>query len=113
MKFNMGHWQLMPGTEAFYPVSIVDVGIEPDALTVTGYFRDVNHRADLLDGKIVTARFSSPLPDVIRVQFTHFKGRRERLPVFDLDYAATNPSAITGSDENHVWLTAGQLSVVI
>ena len=113
MKFNRGHWALLPGTEAIYPLTVVDVQVEPDALVVTGYSKVVQGRWDYLDGAIITARFSSPMPDVIRVQLTHFKGRRERQPVFDLDYAASNPQASTGRDDQQAWLKAGHLAVIV
>jgi alpha-D-xyloside xylohydrolase len=112
MKFNYGHWSLLPGTQAIYPVSVVDVRIEPDALVVTCYDHPIHSRSDYLSGTIITARFSSPMPDVIRVQLTHFKGQRERLPTFDLDYTRANPAASTGRDEHQAWLNAGHLSVV-
>jgi alpha-D-xyloside xylohydrolase len=111
MKFDEGHWRLLPGTQAVYPVAIVDVRTEPDALVVTGYNRPVRGRWDYLDGSAITARFSSPMPDVIRVQLTHFKGRREPQPVFDLDYSLTNAAAIIGCDDQKAWLKAGKLAV--
>lgn len=113
MKFNHGHWRLLPGTEAIYPVSIVDVRTEPDALIVTGYDRVIHSRGSYLEGTIITARFTSPLPDVIRVQITHFKGRQERLPTFDLDYTQSNPLVSTGQYEHQAWLKTGTLSVSI
>jgi alpha-D-xyloside xylohydrolase len=113
VKFNFGHWQILPGIEAIFPVSIVDVQVEPSALVVVGYNHHVHHRANLLDGVVITARFTSPMPDVIRVQLTHFKGRRDRLPAFDLDYARRNPNVSTGRDETHAWLKAGNLSVSV
>ena len=94
MKFNLGYWKMLPDTQAIIPVSIVDVRAEPDALVVTGFDRVVRTRDDLIGGTTITARFTSPAPDVIRVQVTHFKGRRERLPAFDLDYAQANASAV-------------------
>ncbi len=113
MKFEEGAWRILPGTEAFYPVSVVDVQIEPDALTVTGYHVPIQGRWSYLDGKSLTARFTSPMPNVIRVQLTHFKGRRLRLPAFDLDYTLSNGGVSTGHDEKSAWLTAGGLSVVV
>jgi alpha-D-xyloside xylohydrolase len=113
MKFNFGHWQLLPGTQAIYPVSVRDVITEPDALVVTGYSHPIRSRNDLIDGTSLTARFTSPFPDVIRVQLTHFKGRQPRLPAFDLDYASSNPHASTGQDGQTAWLKAGQLSVQV
>jgi alpha-D-xyloside xylohydrolase len=111
MKFNHGYWKLLPGTEAIFPTTIVDVKLEPDALVVTGYDRPITERWDYLDGATITARFTSPLPDVIRVQLTHWKGQRAHLPVFDLDYGLSNPDVSIGSDEHKVWLRSGSLSV--
>jgi alpha-D-xyloside xylohydrolase len=111
MRFQQGHWRLLPGTVVVYPVSVVDVRVEPDALVLTGYDRAIRRRWDYLDGAAIAARFSSPVPNVIRVQLTHFKGRRERLPVLDLDYSLVNRAASTGRDERQAWLNAGNLSV--
>ncbi len=113
MKFESGQWRLLPGTEAVYPLTITDVCLEPDALIVSGYSRHVRERNDYLEGSLFNVRFSSPLPDVIRVQITHFKGRRERQPVFDLDYTLNNPEVSTGSDGQQAWLNAGCLSIVV
>ncbi len=113
MKFNHGHWRLLPGTQGIFPVSIVDVCAEPDALVVTGYDHVIHSRGNYLNGTIITARFTSPLTNVIRVQVTHFKGRRERLPRFDLDYQRNNASVSVGQDEHRAWLKAGSVSVVI
>ena len=113
MKFDAGNWKLLPGTEAMYPLTVVDVRTEPDALVVIGYDKVVNHRADYLDGAVFTARFTSPMPDVLRVQITHFKGRRPRLPAFDLDYSLSNANVEIGRDETHAWLKTGDLSVVV
>ena len=107
MKFNLGQWFLLPGVEAIYPVSITDVSTEDGALTIQGYDHHIHTRSSFIHGSIITARFSSPMPGVIRVQMAHHKGRRERTPAFDLDYASQNVSATTGCDEHNVWLDAG------
>ncbi len=113
MKFNLGHWEILPGTEAIFPLSVVDVQVLPDALVVTGYDRPINARWDYLNGAMITARFTSPRPNVIRVQLTHFKGRQERLPAFDLDYALANPDVSTGQNDQQAWLKTGDLSIVV
>lgn len=113
MKFNLGHWEILPGTEAFFPLSVVDVQVLPDALVVTGYDRPINARWDYLNGATITVRFTSPMPNVIRVQLTHFKGRQERLPAFDLDYALANPDVSTGQNDQQAWLKTGDLSIVV
>ncbi len=113
MKFDEGQWRLLPGTEAIYPATNAEVRVESDALVITGYDHVINHRANYIEGTIITARITSPMPEVIRVQLTHFKGRRPSQPAFDLDYARANPDVSTGQDETHAWLTAGRLSVVV
>lgn len=113
MKFDEGQWRLLPGVEAVHPVTITDIIVEKDALTVTGYSKPIQARSSYLDGTTITARFSSPLPNVIRVQLSHFKGRRVRMPVFDLDYERTNPDVATGQDEQYAWLKAGDLTVTL
>lgn len=112
MKFDHGYWQLLPGTQAIHPVTVVDAQTEPDALTITGYDHVVHARGNLISGTSITARFTSPMPNVIRVQLTHFKGRRERLPVFDLDYSLANPDVSIGHDDQQVWFKSGDLAVI-
>jgi len=113
MKFDAGYWQLLPGTEAVYPLTVVDVRTEPDALVVTGYSHEVKTRDDYLHGSLTTARFTSPMPNVVRVQLTHFKGRRPRLPAFDLDYSLSNDAVEIGLDDDVAWLKTGDLAVEI
>src|SRR5699024_9798430 len=112
MKFDHGYWKLLPNTEAIHPVTIVDVRLEADALVVTGYDHHIRTRNDYIHGTTITARFTSPMPNVIRVQLTHFKGRRERKPAFDLDYSRSNADVEVGRDDERAWLKAGNLSVV-
>lgn len=113
MRFEHGHWEVLPGTEAIYPLTVTDVRIEDDALIVQGYDHIVESRWQLLHGTIITARFTSPMPNVIRVQLTHFKGRLDPKPVFDLDYAQTNPAVEIGRDADHAWLKTGDLTVSV
>lgn len=111
MKFNLGAWELQPGTEAMYPLTVTDVQVEADALIVTGFSHHVQARWSYLNGAIMTVRFTSPLPNVIRVQLTHFAGRKPRLPEFDLELTHPNPGVETGRDEYHAWLKSGDLQV--
>lgn len=112
MKFDYGYWKLLPDTQAIHPLTITDVQVEADALIITGYNHEIRARADYIHGTTITARFTSPMPNVIRVQLTHFKGQRKREPAFDLDYARTNADVETGSDGERAWLKAGRVSVV-
>jgi alpha-D-xyloside xylohydrolase len=111
MKFNHGGWMLLPGTQATYPISVVDVQVEERALVIIGYSKATRSRSETVEGTIITLRFSSPIKNVIRVEITHHKGRKGRLPVFDLEYNLSNASAEAGKDEKTAWLNAGSLSV--
>jgi alpha-D-xyloside xylohydrolase len=113
MKFDHGHWASLPGVQAIYAATVTEVHLEPDALVVTFYDRNVNHRSDLLNGAIFTARFTAPMPEVIRVQWTHFKGIHKKQPELPLDYSRSNPAAETGVNEGQAWLRSGSLSVVV
>ena len=90
MKFDLGQWMLQPNTEAIFPRTVTDVRVEDDALILMGYNHHVHGRSSFIHGSLITARFTSPMPNVIRVQLWHHKGRAERKPAFDLDYALRN-----------------------
>ena len=113
MKFNKGQWLLQADTSVIYPITITDVLVEADALTISGYDHRVHNRNSFIHGTIISARFTSPLPNVIRVELTHFKGRQPRLPDFDRDYTLRNAGVENGRDDQRAWLTAGSLSVVV
>ena len=108
MKFDLGQWMLQPNTEALFPRTVTDVRLEDDALILMGYNHHVHGRSSFIHGTLITARFSSPMPDVIRVQLWHHKGKRERQPSFDLDYSLNHAAAEIGSDENSAWLKGGE-----
>jgi alpha-D-xyloside xylohydrolase len=111
MKFDFGHWSLQPNTEAIYPLTVTDVQMDDESLTLSGYNQQIHGRWSYLNGAMITARFSSPMPNVIRVQITHFKGRQERRPNFDLDYSLKSDGLEIGCDESSAWLKSGDLAV--
>jgi alpha-D-xyloside xylohydrolase len=111
MKFDLGQWRLQPDTTGIFPITVTDVCIENDALTLSGYDHHVHGRYSFINGTLLTARFTAPMPDVIRVQIKNFKGRKPRLPEFDLDYGCRNPDADVGQNDHEVWLKSGCLSL--
>ncbi|CAG1014995.1 MAG: alpha-xylosidase [Anaerolineae bacterium] len=113
MKFNHGHWELLPGVKGIYPTTLTDVSLETGALVISGYDHEVRSRNDYIHGTLLTLRFTAPMPDVIRVQVTHQKARRVQHPAFDLNYELTNPLVVVGQDETHAWLKSGSVSVVV
>jgi alpha-D-xyloside xylohydrolase len=111
MKFELGQWFLLPDTQAVYPRTVTNVFTEDDALIMQGYNHDIYGRSSYIHGTLITARFSSPMPDVIRVQLWHHKGYKPRTPAFDLDYDLKNAAMEIVCDDYGARLTTGSLSV--
>ena len=109
MKFTAGYWTIRPGVTPFFPVQVHDVEMDEGGLTVYALTKRVNHRGDTLNAPLVTLRFTSPLPNVVRVQMVHHKGIRPRAPHFEINAQAT-PILVTDDDEAAT-LTSGQLTV--
>ena len=112
MKFTDGYWQSRPDVTPYFPIHVHDVVVEPEALTIYGATKRIMHRGDTFDARLLTVRFSSPLPDVIRVEMTHHKGQRPASPSFPL-YARRDTPVTIAEDEAAATLTSGGLTVRI
>ena len=110
MKFTDGNWLMREGVRAHYPAEAHEVETSPDTLTVYAPTRPIRHRGDTLQGPLLTVRFSSPMPDVIRVNLTHFSGGQIKGPHFPLQTVEGTPVTVQADDESAV-LTSGRLSV--
>jgi alpha-D-xyloside xylohydrolase len=110
MKFTDGYWQMRPGITPYFPIQVHDVEIAPDALTVFGATKRLNTRGDTLNLPLLTVRFASPMPNVIRVTITHHKGRRPKQPAFELR-AQPASEVVIHDDAQATTLTSGRLSV--
>ncbi|MEM2931067.1 MAG: alpha-xylosidase [Thermoproteota archaeon] len=110
MKFTEGFWRMRPGVTPHYPVQVHEVEAEPGSLTVYAATRRLTHRADTIGIPMLTLRFSSPMPNVIRVQIYHHKGRKPAKPVFQLN---TDPETMVEvhEDAQAATLTSGRLTV--
>src|SRR3954449_4671362 len=97
MKFTDGYWHMRAGITPHFPIQAHDVAIKPDALTVYAATKRLNTRGDTLNLPLLTVRFSTPMPDVIRVTITHHKGRRPQQPSFELQ-ARPAPAVVTHDD---------------
>ncbi|MGB7539875.1 MAG: alpha-xylosidase, partial [Anaerolineales bacterium] len=84
MKFTDGNWVIPKGVTAFHPAQVYDVDIAQESFTVYAPTEPITHREDTHDGTLLTIRFSSSMPDVIRVNLTHFSGESGKPPHFDL-----------------------------
>jgi alpha-D-xyloside xylohydrolase len=113
MKFTDGSWRMQKGVQVAYPAEAYDIESRGErSLTVYAPTRPIVQRGDMLGGAVLTVRFSSPLPDVIRVQIAHFTGGHEAGPDFPLlpteDVA---PSIVVADDAAS--LTSGRLTARI
>ncbi|HEX8236024.1 MAG TPA: alpha-xylosidase [Abditibacteriaceae bacterium] len=110
MKFTNGYWEMRPGMTPYNPAHVHDVSVEADALTIYAPFKHVNNRGATLNLGMLTVRFSSPLPNVIRVQMVHHKGVQPQKPAFEL-HAHAAPGVEVHDEADAATLTSGQLSV--
>jgi alpha-D-xyloside xylohydrolase len=105
MKFSDGYWMMRPGVHASYPAGVLDVVTGPDSLTVHAPTQRIRHRGDLLQGPAITLTFTSPMPDVIGVELTHFAGEQPKGPQFQL-LAGENPGAVCWAEGDLAPFTA-------
>src|SRR6476620_8368423 len=106
MKFTDGYWQMRPGITPYFPIQVHEVEIAQDALTVFAATKRLNTRGDTLNLPLLTVRFSSPMPDVIRVTITHHKGQRPAQPAFEL-MAQPASTVVVHDDAQAATLTSG------
>jgi alpha-D-xyloside xylohydrolase len=110
MKFTDGYWQMRPGYTLHSPVQVHDVETEADALTVYGPTRRITHRSDCVNTPLLRVRFSSPLPNVVRVQIQHHRGARQLGPRFQLK-ELPGPQVEIRDSPTEASLTSGDLTV--
>src|SRR5438876_10106884 len=99
MKFSDGYWLMRPGVHASYPAGVLDTATGPDSLEVYAPVQRIRHRGDLLSGPVVTLTFTSPMPDVIGVEMTHFAGGRAGEPNFHFPPEGIPPVAGGGDGQ--------------
>ncbi|MCB0114820.1 MAG: hypothetical protein KDD84_12055, partial [Caldilineaceae bacterium] len=110
MKFTDGYWHFREGMSPHFPIHVHDIETEPDALMVYGTTKRLTQRGDVLNTGLLTVRFSSPMPDVIRVQMWHHKGQRKLSPTFALNTHPT-PDLCIKNEADFASLTSGNLTV--
>ena len=110
MKFSMGYWKLQDDVAPLYATRVHEIEVTDDALVAYLSNSPVAERGDLLHGSVITLRFTSPIPGVIRVQAQHFKGRKPRKPDFDFDHTLKAASTTGARDATSASFTSGPLS---
>ncbi|MEC0238939.1 alpha-xylosidase [Paenibacillus dokdonensis] len=111
MKFTDGYWQTREGYEVQNPADIRDITQSGDTLTVYAATKVIATKGDTLNGTLLKASFSSPMPDVIKVKLNHHKGKVNSGPAFGIHELETNVNIEIGED--HAELSSGNLSVTV
>ncbi|MGM1019903.1 MAG: alpha-xylosidase [Bacillota bacterium] len=109
MKFTDGYWMVRKGYEIQNPAEIRDIVTDDASMTVYAATHRIEHKGDTLNGALLKATYSSPMPNVIRVRFNHHKGRVHHGPDFEIHTLPTEVDITVGEDA--AVLQSGDLSV--
>lgn len=109
VKFTDGNWLLKPGITMHAAAEVYEIQPRDKALEVFAPCHRIDHRGATLTGPALTMCFSSPLPNVIKVEVYHFRGQVAKGPVFGID-SVDGQVQISQTDEVSS-LTTGDLSV--
>lgn len=112
MKFSNGFWLNRKGVNVYSPAEVRDMEIDATSVTVYAPHNKITNRGQTLGGPLLTLVYSSPMPDVIRVQAYHFKGTARKRPGFEL-YECSDTEVKIENSEKEVVLTTGSLAVRI
>lgn len=96
MKFTDGNWLFREGVKAFYAAEAYQVTATEREIKIVAPCQKIRHRGDTLTGPVLTVRLSSPLEDVIRVRVSHFEGKRDVGPNFEVNDSQPSVSIETG-----------------
>ncbi len=113
MKFTMGQWQLRPGVRAQYASALFETEVAADTLTAVALVQPrAPGRVQTLDATLLTACFSSPMADVLRVRLSHFEGVRAKGPAFELQPQPA-PSVTIEETPDAASITSGRFTARI
>jgi alpha-D-xyloside xylohydrolase len=111
MKFTDGFWTVKEGVGIFPAAQVRDVSKTDDSVTIYAPYTKITERGQTLKGPLLTIRFSSPMPDIIRVQVWHFMGAIQRGPEFPLNDGHC-PLDVK-DDGDRILITSGKLTAAV
>ncbi|MCC5842976.1 MAG: alpha-xylosidase [Verrucomicrobia bacterium] len=110
MKFNKCPWLFHEGVVPTTPARTHEIESDKEGVTVFLSTSRDGERGTMIGGSLFTVRYTSPMPGIIRVQVEHFKGRKARMPEFDLTPHPNVRGTVVQTEET-VSFTSGPLSV--
>jgi alpha-D-xyloside xylohydrolase len=111
LKFTDGVWQSSKGVRIYQAAQARDWQFEEKSLTLYASTEHLIGRGVVDNIPQIAVRVSAPLPGVVRVQLTHFKGTRACGPSFQIAENDTPPE--TSEDANTLVLRSGKLEARI
>ena len=109
MKFTNGYWVVRDGFSANFAAQAYDVREQNGTLEVYAPVKVTKTRGDSLNATLLTVRYSSPMPNVIKVKVSHYEGSYDAGPYFELNSDPSFKPAISIS-EKEASITSGNLT---
>jgi alpha-D-xyloside xylohydrolase len=109
MKFTDGYWQIRPGFHPHYAAEAYQTAEVGKTLRVLATTHPIRHRGDTLQGPNLTIEISSPQEEVARVKITHFAGKQDAGPHFEI--ADSQPEVEIQLCPEEATLQTGKLQV--
>jgi len=85
MKFTDGYWLKRPGVTVYNPKEVREAKIAQNSVTLFASPWNVVNRGMTLQGPLLTLEFTSPQPDILAVEVSHFKGENKNEARFALN----------------------------
>ena len=99
MKFSNGCWLQKEGTACFAPAEVYFTKITEDRVTICAPTSHIGHRGDTLGGVNLTIEISAPMPEVLRVTTSHYRGVLKKAPGFELSGISEGNLKTSETDE--------------
>ncbi len=109
MKFTNGYWVVRDGFSANFAAQAYDVREQNGTLEVYAPVKVTKTRGDSLNATLLTVRYSSPMPNVIKVKVSHYEGAYDAGPYFELNSDPSFKPTISIS-EKEASITSGNLT---
>lgn len=109
MKFTNGYWVVRDGFSANFAAQAYDVREQNGTLEVYAPVKVTKTRGDSLNATLLTVRYSSPMPNVIKVKVSHYEGSYDAGPYFELNSDPSFKPTISIS-EKEASITSGNLT---
>ena len=112
MKFGNGCWLQKEGIECFAPQEAYFVNHDEAAVVICAPTHHIGHRGDTHGGINLTVRITTPAPEVIRVQTSHYLGVQKKGPEFELNMSDSFKGEVEET-EDEVIVKSGSLALHI